>query len=47
MYFLLPFRFRPIGENEILVNEPGNFLIVPRGTAKRIVEKKVEEGSRF
>lgn len=45
MYFLLPFRFRPIGENEILVNEPGNFLIVPRGTAKRIVEKKVEEGS--
>ena len=43
MYFLLPFKFRAIGENEILVNEPGDFLIVPRGTAKRIVERKIKE----
>ena len=45
MYCLLPFRFRVIGEHEILVNEPGNFLIVPRGTARRIAEKKIDEGT--
>ena len=41
MYFLLPFKFRAIEDNEVLVNEPGNYLIVPRGTAKRIVERKI------
>lgn len=41
MYFLLPFKFRRIGDKEVLVNEPGNFLIVPQGTAKRIVERDI------
>ena len=47
MYCLLPFRFRAIGDNEILVNEPGNFLIVPRGTARRIAEKKIDEALKL
>lgn len=43
MYFLLPFKFRVIGDKEVLVNEPGNFLIVPRGTARRIAERGLTE----
>lgn len=36
-YFLLPFRFHRINdEKEVLVNEVGDFLIVPIGTARRI-----------
>ena len=41
MFFLLPFKIRTIGNKEILVSEPGNFLIVPQGTAKRIVEREI------
>ncbi len=41
-YYLLPFRFLRISnEREILVNEIGDFLVVPIGTAARIIEKKV------
>jgi His-Xaa-Ser system radical SAM maturase HxsB len=42
-YFLLPFNFIPISKDkEILVNEVGDYLIVPRGTAKKIVERKID-----
>jgi His-Xaa-Ser system radical SAM maturase HxsB len=41
MYYLLPFRFDRLNGNEILVNEIGDFLIVPDGTAKRIVDKEI------
>jgi His-Xaa-Ser system radical SAM maturase HxsB len=42
MYFLLPFRFRSIQDKEILVSELGNYLIVPRGTAADIVNRKID-----
>lgn len=39
-YYLLPFRFHRLNEEkEILVNEVGDFLIVPTGTVKMIVER--------
>lgn len=42
-YELLPFRFHVLNENrEVLVNELGDFLVCPRGTANRIVERRVE-----
>lgn len=41
-YHLLPFRFHRINsEKEVLVNEVGDFLIVPNGTASRVVNREV------
>jgi len=41
-YRLLPFRFRRLPDSsEVLVNECGEFLIVPSGTAERIVRRRV------
>lgn len=41
-YFLLPFRFHKINsEKEVLVNEVGDFFMLPTGTAGRIVERKI------
>ena len=43
-YFLLPFRFHQINDKkEVLVNEVGDFLIVPTGTAQRIVNREVSD----
>jgi len=43
-YFLLPFRFHRLNPNrEILVNEVGDFLIVPTGTAECIIEHKLNK----
>lgn len=43
-YFLLPFRFHQINdEKEVLVNEVGDFLIVPMGTAIRIVNRLIAD----
>ena len=43
-YFLLPFRFHQINnEKEVLVNEVGDFLIVPIGTSVRIVNRQIQE----
>jgi len=42
-YYLLPFRFHNINNNrEVLVNEVGDFLIVPAGTAALIIEKRLD-----
>ena len=41
MYFLLPFKFISLNNNEVIVNEVGDFLIVPNGTSKRIIERKI------
>lgn len=41
MYYLLPFRFERIENREIIVNEIGDFLILPDGTSARIVQKKI------
>ncbi|MEJ2884360.1 His-Xaa-Ser system radical SAM maturase HxsB [Pedobacter sp. GR22-6] len=41
-YFLLPFRFISLNEEkEVLVNEVGDFLIVSKGTAERIILKQL------
>jgi His-Xaa-Ser system radical SAM maturase HxsB len=41
-YGLLPFRFHALSdEKEVLVNEVGDFLICPRGTAGRIARREV------
>jgi len=40
-YFLLPFRFHRLNEKrEIIVNELGDFLIIPTGTTERIITKR-------
>lgn len=42
-YYLLPFRFIALNpQREILVNEVGDFLIVPTGTAQRIILKELD-----
>ena len=41
MYYLLPFRFERYHDKEILVNEAGDFLILPEGTALQIVERQI------
>lgn len=43
MYALLPFNFTRIAGHEVLVNEVGDMLIVPKGTVKDIVERKLDE----
>jgi len=41
-YHLLPFRFHPISDTrEVLVNEVGDFLMCPRGTATRIATRQL------
>lgn len=41
-YHLLPFRFIELNLNrEILVNEVGDFMIVPKGTAETIITRKL------
>ena len=43
-YYLLPYRFHQINnEKEVLVNEVGDFIIVPIGTAKRIANKEINQ----
>lgn len=41
MYYLLPFRFERLKKNEILVNEVGDYLIVPQNTVERIVNRQI------
>lgn len=47
MYNLLPFRFERLNGKEILVNEVGDFLIVPEGTARRIAYKEIGKGEEL
>ena len=42
-YFLLPFNFLRLGHKEILINEPGDLLAVPEGTALKIVERTLDD----
>jgi His-Xaa-Ser system radical SAM maturase HxsB len=39
---LLPFRFTRLDEKELLVNEVGEYLIVPTGTVRTLLEKKID-----
>ena len=47
MYYLLPFRYEPFEEGEILVNEVGDFLFCPRGSASRIANHQLSEGEEL
>jgi len=41
-YFLLPFRFGNLnGNHELIVNETGDYKIVPKGSSRRIILKEV------
>jgi len=47
-YFLLPFKFHRITpEIEVLVNEVGDFLLVPNGTAYKIVKREIDKEKNF
>lgn len=43
-YFLLPFRFHRLNDSkEVIVNEVGDFLVIPVGTVSRIVGKMIDK----
>ena len=42
-YCLLPFQFEKIGEQELLVNELGNFIFAPIGTVERIINRQLNK----
>jgi len=47
-YQLLPFRFHRLDQQtEILVNECGEFLFVPEGTARKIIQKEFRANSEL
>lgn len=47
-YYLLPFRFHRINdEKEIIVNEVGDFLILPIGTSSRIINRQINKKEEF
>lgn len=47
MYRLLPFTFTRIAGREVLVNEVGDLLTVPKGTVSAIVERRLSEKSEL
>ena len=42
MYYLLPFHFQPMGNREILTNDLGDYLILPRGSVQKIVNREIQ-----
>lgn len=42
MYYLLPFHFQPVGNREIFTNDLGDYLILPRGSVKKIVNREIQ-----
>lgn len=42
MYYLLPFRFHVMQGKELLINDLGDFLLVPRGSVERIVNREID-----
>ena len=42
-YYLLPFYFQRLDDKEILVNEVGDYLVAPQGSARRIIHKQLIE----
>lgn len=43
LYCLLPFQFEKIGEQELLVNELGDFIFAPIGTVERIINRQLNK----
>jgi His-Xaa-Ser system radical SAM maturase HxsB len=47
-YQLLPFRFMRLGDGkEILVNEAGEFVLEPNGTARSLITRELSHGSEL
>jgi His-Xaa-Ser system radical SAM maturase HxsB len=47
-YYLLPFKFIKINEvKEVIVNEVGDFLIFPLGTASKIINKEISKENDY
>jgi His-Xaa-Ser system radical SAM maturase HxsB len=43
-YFLMPFKFHRINaDTEVLVNETGDFLLVPTGTAQKVILRQIDK----
>ena len=42
-YALLPFNFTRLSGKEVLVNELGDMLITPIGTAQKIIDHTLED----
>lgn len=42
MYYILPFKFSVVNGKELLTNDFGDYLFVPRGTVSRIVNKEIK-----
>lgn len=40
-YALLPFRFHVFRDRELLVNDLGDYLSLPRGSVQRIVDRQI------
>lgn len=47
MYYLLPFRFERLHNKEILVNEAGDYLLMPIGTTELIVNKQIDRSDEL
>ena len=43
MYYLLPFKYNVSNGKEIITNDFGDYLIVPRGTVSRIVDREITD----
>lgn len=46
-YELLPFNFITISNHEVLINELGDFIITPIGTARSIVDHTISDGDLY
>ncbi len=46
-YELLPFNFITISNHEVLINELGDFIITPIGTARSIVDHTIYDGDLY
>lgn len=46
-YKLLPFKFRRLNGKEIIVNEVGDFLILPSGSVRRIINHEIDSKSEL
>ena len=47
-YYLLPFRIHRLNDQqEVLVNEVGDHLVVPKGTAEKIISKSLSKKTDF
>ena len=46
-YKLLPFKFTRINGKELIVNEVGDYLIVPNGTVNNILKRSITQADEL